>query len=71
MQETHPPEFAVRLGKDHAQLELTERERALLDYADKLTRSGGVSACREGGSWGKGNGKIGGLAWIRWLAWVR
>ena len=39
MRGTHPPEFAERLGKDHAQLEVTERERALLDYADKLTRS--------------------------------
>ncbi len=41
MRGTHPPQFAERLGKDYAQLELTKRERALLCYADKLTRSPG------------------------------
>lgn len=36
---THPAGFADRLGADYARLDLSDRERAVLDYAAKLTRT--------------------------------
>ena len=39
---THEPDFADRVRSDYRSAPLTERERALLDYAAKLTHSPGA-----------------------------
>ena len=41
---THPPDLAERLLADYTQARISQRERALLDYATKLTQTPGKMA---------------------------